>query len=411
MHAPLGAGWLSWHEARITNAISFLEQNGYFTNYGFTIWSDCTDCDISSSNWNDQIYLSMTFFSISPYIILSYFFGIELIAYSAPYIDKLVILITGILIAEMSVSFLRSNFKAKHLTGILIFTFFIINPWTYKMLLASWSEIYFLLFFLFAVLSINKSNYFFGSVFFLIAGLFNFVWSGIFFLFYFSTIFFKNILEIKDPLSYFPSDQVTPLKHFSYIVFLSIPVVFMITLQFLFNTSNITIVSTPLLERIGISGDDIHNGGILGALQFLGGNRITQCFYDYDSMTLSMDLNQGIQAFNCGLSIAGMGVLSLIAIIGALQALRKYPDLQKIITPISFGVIFCIFIFQQALSAHLMGYSYMFGPIFAVGLSYSLIRLLDFFETKTLGYTTLLPIFVGICFFCIHVNMLTGPNG
>ena len=37
-----------------------------------------------------------------------------------------------------------------------------------------------------------------------------------------------------------------------------------------------------LLTRIGISGYDPHNGGIIGALQFLGGNRISVCFLNFD---------------------------------------------------------------------------------------------------------------------------------
>ena len=43
-----------------------------------------------------------------------------------------------------------------------------------------------------------------------------------------------------------------------------------------------TTVGTSILTRIGISGDDFHNGGLLGSLQFLGGNRITACLIDFD---------------------------------------------------------------------------------------------------------------------------------
>ena len=60
---------------------------------------------------------------------------------------------------------------------------------------------------------------------------------------------------------------------------------------------------SSLLYRIGITGNDIHNGGILGALQFLGGNRITICFDNYISNIGDLSLNQKIEIFNCSLSI------------------------------------------------------------------------------------------------------------
>ena len=73
---------------------------------------------------------------------------------------------------------------------------------------------------------------------------------------------------------------------------------------------------SSLLYRIGITGNDIHNGGILGALQFLGGNRITICFDNYISNIGDLSLNQKIEIFNCSLSILSMFLISLISLIG-----------------------------------------------------------------------------------------------
>ena len=56
--SPLGVDWLDWHGDRIFNFVEFLKLNGYFSFYGFSIWTQCIDCDLSSNSWQNQIYLS-----------------------------------------------------------------------------------------------------------------------------------------------------------------------------------------------------------------------------------------------------------------------------------------------------------------------------------------------------------------
>ena len=55
--------------------------------------------------------------------------------------------------------------------------------------------------------------------------------------------------------------------------------------------------NSSVFYRIGISGNDIHNGGILGALQFLGGNRITLCLSNFSGNLSSMSLDTKIEIF------------------------------------------------------------------------------------------------------------------
>ena len=77
VYAPLGTNWLEWHFQRIYNFSEFLNINGYFSNYGFSIWNKCNDCELNSENWNDKIYLSMNFFTIFPYVLINDLFGSE----------------------------------------------------------------------------------------------------------------------------------------------------------------------------------------------------------------------------------------------------------------------------------------------------------------------------------------------
>ena len=55
------------------------------------------------------------------------------------------------------------------------------------------------------------------------------------------------------------------------------PVLFYFTLKQIAISEYQAVEGSSFLQRVGIYGEDIHNGSILGALQFMGGNRITKC--------------------------------------------------------------------------------------------------------------------------------------
>lgn len=61
-YAPLGTNWLRWHFLRVYNFSEYLKLNGYFFNYGFSIWSSCENCILDSEQWTNKIYLSQFFF-------------------------------------------------------------------------------------------------------------------------------------------------------------------------------------------------------------------------------------------------------------------------------------------------------------------------------------------------------------
>jgi len=61
-NSPLGTEWLPWHYQRLFNFSEYLKLNGYFSNFGFSIWSFCENCNLNFENWTDKIYLSYTFF-------------------------------------------------------------------------------------------------------------------------------------------------------------------------------------------------------------------------------------------------------------------------------------------------------------------------------------------------------------
>jgi hypothetical protein len=162
---------------------------------------------------------------------------------------------------------------------------------------------------------------------------------------------------------------------------------------------------------MGISGIDIHNGGLLGALQFLGGNRVTLCLADYDSGVMSSNLTDGITRYNCLLSIGGMVMLSLVAVIGLCILLKKSLSAKWIVFPLLYALLLFITVLQQSLSVHLMGYSYIFSFLFAAGIVSMMVFLNQFSNSSTLKVILSIPCVLGIVFLSIRISMLTGVNG
>ena len=168
---------------------------------------------------------------------------------------------------------------------------------------------------------------------------------------------------------------------------------------------------SSLLFRMGISGDDIHNGGLLGALQFLGGHRVTLCLADYGSRVLSGNLTNWITRYYCFLSIGGMLSLSVAAIVGVVILLRKSAPAKWMVFPLVYALLLFIAILQQSMSVHLMGYSYIFSFLFAAGLVSLMVSFAHYISSPTLKVALSIPCVVGIVFLAIRVSMLTDMSG
>jgi xanthine/uracil permease len=69
-------------------------------------------------------------------------------------------------------------------------------------------------------------------------------------------------------------------------------------------------------------------------------------------------------------------------------------------------MLFFIAFFQQSLSVHLMGYSFIFAAIFASGLTYLLLAISSRLDSPVMGLVFLFPVVAGICILMIRVSML-----
>ncbi len=415
LYAPLGSNWLEWHFQRMYNFSEYLSINGYFSTYGFSIWDKCVDCSSSVENLKDKIYLTSNFFQYFPYVLINDFFGSSSLKFFGSLLDKTLIVLTGFLISQLYIKLSKSkknNFLNFNIS-LLIFIFFISNPWTYKMFLHSTPMIYFIFLFLLSVYMFLIKKEIVGLICLFISGLFDYQSAAGLFVFYSLLLIFRKYKKNKDLLNNFIPHQKK--NNFKFLTILLLPVVIFFTLRFLAlnNLNNLVeFGGSSLLTRIGISGNDLHNGGILGALQFMGGNRITQCFMDFNTDINSMDLIQKIQIFNCSLSIMGMFLVSVISILGLFYLSKsKKSYFSIIILPFAFLLLSYTFILQQSSSVHLMGYSYLFSFLFSVGISVFIVKILQKNNYSLISLIIATPITFGIILLSIRVSMLTGVNG
>ena len=412
-HSPRGIDWLSWHLQRIYNAVQYVKVNGYFSSYGFSIWSSCKNCGFTLAEWADKIYLSGSVYKLFPYLFINEFWGFEALKGYGPLIDKLVIFIAAAAAAELIIICVyKYSSLPRYFIGVVSFVLFITTPWTYRMLLSAWNEIYFLAFFLMGLLHFAHGRTKTGLTMFFLAGFFHFQWAFAVAGFYgLQLLGSRYVVRDKQAKQFLPNYGRTMGGILSIGLVLLVSVPFDGVLRWLALQHMERVSGSSLLFRMGISGNDIHNGGLLGALQFLGGNRVTLCLADYGGGVISNSLADGITRYNCFLSIGGMVLLSLLAIFGLIILLKKSMQAKWIVFPLMYALLLFIMILQQSLSAHLMGYSYIFSFLFAAGMVSLMVFFAQFIGSVTLKVVLSMPCVLGIVFLAIRVSMLTGVNG
>mgnify|MGYP006082288693 CR=1 FL=1 len=416
IYSPLGVNWLDWHSHRVFNAIEYLRLNGFFASYGFSIWSSCEDCTLNSINWQDQIYLSVPFFPLSPYIFINHYWGKDIFLVAGPLLDKSVIIFTGILLAELGLRIFNSSKKPfvfpDLITGLAIFILFLSSPWTYKMFLASWAEIYFLMFMLIGLICLQLKKNISGVLFFFLAGVFHYIWAFIASIFYLLIIILPRFTNDEYKNNFFSTTLAeSSIKKFILILSLSLPALVYVCMKLYASTFIEGGMGSSLFFRVGVSGNDFHNGGILGALQFLGGNRINTCVNVDNISFVGENLNLAIFTFNCVLSLSGMALISIFSIFGMSILLSNSATARSIFIPLAFSLLVFIMIFQQALSVHLMGFSYIFSVFFSLGVVSFLNYLSEYISSLVLKIIFMSPLVLGIIILSTRVSMMTGANG
>jgi len=408
IYAPLGINWMDFHAERMFNAVEFLRLNG-FNEFGFTIWSLCTDCVLEEGLKEGIYYSSLHAINMSPYVLINILGGKESLLFWGPMLDKFIVFICAMLVAEIMIKSIKVYTRLPvFFIGTACFSLFSLSPWAYKIFVGGWWEIYFVMFFLLGLLAFEKGRFKLGLLSFLVASFAQSIWGswlGIFYiLLAFLPYFFKGYVNSS---TYFPFN----IKHLNQKILI---ITVLILPQVLFAVLKVVAMphvdfgtSSSLFFRMGISGEDIHNGGLIGALQFLGGSRLTQCFGGAGSDIFSSNSMALIAMYNCTFSIVGMAIISLLSVVGVYLLVKSSTTAAKFFLPLIFSMLMFIGVFQQSLSTHLMGYSFIFAVLFSVGITKMMILLQDRSGSNIMGLIFSIPCLAGILILSIRVSMLS----
>ena len=409
IYAPLGINWMEFHAARIFNAVEFLRLHG-LENFGYTVWSVCSECILEGPSW-EGLYGTMHGITLFPYFLMNYIGGKEFLFFFGPLFDKFIIFICAMLTAELMIkSVVKGSTELPiYFIGMACFVLFSLSPWAYKIFLGGWWEPLFVMFFLLGIYAFHLKKLRFGYVLFFLASLSSIQWGFVIALFY-TLLMLSSYLPkgAQNFYQYFPPNVERLDQSLKTIFALISAVILLIFIKLIANQYVEFATGSSVFFRIGISGNDLHNGGLIGALQFLGGTRVTQCFQGFSSEGFSGSTMMIIAIYNCLFSIAGMTIISLISVIGIYFLIKDSPFALKIFLPLIFALIFFITVFQQSLSVHLMGYSFIFCALFSAGITNMMLILQKYFGSPTLGFIFSIPCLAGILILSIRVSMLSG---
>ena len=405
----LGIDWLPFQEQRVWNAVNNILTNKDLTGLGITSWT-------TTSEAMDKVIYAVQSHEYLHYVLLLKVGGINLYSLIAPHIDKVILFFLCLATSEVCLKILSSRSLIP--TNILgVWSFLIIStvPFTYRMLLALWQDVYFLTFFLLSSLLFFNGKKNFALATLVYAFFWQYHWGYIYGIIY-------VIIRICSSLATSPNNWYLLFppgyrKKTSSLIFISacfLSPLFSSAQSLLIKLRGYKLLNSDMLIRIGVSNPgNIHHGGILGALQFLGGNRYTLCLdkIKLDELNIKDILSQQIFSYNCILSITSFLIISIIAILSYTFIMKISIINRWFLIPLATAFFSFVLIFQQALSSHTQGHSIIFAPIFTIGIV-SLSVLVPWFNRK--NPITIILFSVIICSIVINsirVSYLTGLNG
>jgi len=397
-------------EERLINAVNHMINNAPFIKFGVTSF-----LPFDSSAELNKVY-AVQAHEYLHYFALMKLGGENIFSIVAPHVDKIIIFFLSSIIAEVCVNlFEKNNNLSKNIIGISSFLVFCTLPFTYRMLIGAWQDVYCLLFIYLSFLFFSFEKKRLGLLVLIYGLLWQYHWSIILGLFYLSTYIYSKLSYSGNKLLVlFPPGFRSKNKSIIFMFAFSISPLINLFQRILLNLNGYNLTNSTLLFRIGIdNANNWHHGGLISALQFLGGNRITLCIQpeilsNFNSSNISF---AQIFSFNCILSILSFALFSLISIFSYSIFAKFKKELSWILIPPAFAFFFFVFIFQQNNATHLQGYSIYFAPIFTIGIL-SMFHQFQWLNKKHLFSHMFFVIFVSaIVITNIRVSFLTGVNG
>ena len=188
-----GIDWLPFQEERVRNAVSHIINNSSFIKFGVTSWLPLN----SSSEINNSLY-SVQAHEYIHYLALMKLGGDNVFSLLAPHVDKVILFFLSSIVSEVCVRiFNKNNNLSKNVIGISSFLIFCTLPFTYRMLLSLWQDVYCLLFIYLAFLLFSFDKKRLGLIVIIYGLMWQYQWSILLGLFYLSTYIYNQLSHSK----------------------------------------------------------------------------------------------------------------------------------------------------------------------------------------------------------------------
>lgn len=390
---------------QIFNAINWALNNSWPYVTGLTSWTTMGDAE-------DGIYL-VEIISYLPAILAKLIFDMNTVLHVQRIID-ISIIIGGIsLFSELITTEVIKiqNECSKIVFKCLIISIFIFSPWAaYLIYKSTWHEPLFMLAIISAMMALCRNKITLGTILMIISSLIHHQYA-FFISLYFITSFISTKLITEGNHTSWKLPKIVDLKivkNYQKLMWSGFGLIMLPLYQArkyisaaLIGLSPNNISGSSLLNRTGLDGN-IHSGGLLGSLQFLGGYKWYYCFLinNADNTNISEFSKSKISAIvNCELVLLSTVLLCLISIYGLyiLYVVKdKYMAINNLWVPnvITFLFLGMLLIFQQSFTVHIIGYSYVWAFIFTLGFSIFIYRL---FLTRNLSQKILGLVFYTGC--------------
>ncbi|MBW3074826.1 hypothetical protein CU303_03955 [Prochlorococcus marinus str. MU1417] len=409
----LGIEWLDFFRKWVINIVNNINPDFDGFYFGFTSRDFINELGDEISN--NRVYILPIYQNLH-LKLLSLFGGENAIIFYGQLLDKIAVSLSGFLTGEIIyVLCITAEKFSRTLIAITSFSFFLTSPWSYRMLLAPWQEVYFLLFLLLAIFFVQRKRYKLALLSYTLAAFSQYQWSFILSCLFLISSLANRFSRKNRSQGLFLPNQLMKLKNLILLISIGLFPTFSLFLQkFLLNLSSNNFVygGSNVMFRIGLdSPDNINHGGWLASFQFLGGNRVSSCLENINIDSLMSSMTSKIFLLNCLFSISGMVILSIISIIGYVKFSNANKTDRWFLMPIFLVFFTFCLVFQQSFAAHLQGYSYIFGFIYACGLVYFASFVFKRFFSFVPSLLLYIPFYFGVILTHIRVSFLTGLNG
>ena len=412
-HSSLGMEWRPFHEQRVFNAVDNILNTNPMSFFGLTTWDAYSAISFRlDSGLGVKSYI-VSSAPYAAYLLITKLFGFEAVRIYGPLVDYILIVVTGVISSEITYRILVRDLQPSNSIWPLVgFILYLSTPWTYRMSLALWDEVIWILFLLLFFLLILHRQNLFACASLIIAGITHWAWTFMLALFYiFCLLMLMCDLDRGTASGLLPPPFRSKRGRLLMIAAITIPLIIALSQPILLQIFyDIHHSGSGALYRIGIdSPTNIHHGGFLASLQFLGGNRLSNCLNVAGHLS---NLEYTTARLNCFTSILGWAMISTIAFIGYTVALYRLALFRWILLPLAWVFVAFYMLFQQSTAVHLQGYSFVFVPIFSFGLVYLMRAFCIRLNIGLLGTLLFIfPLLSGIVITAIRVSFITGVNG